>query len=220
MSTKVRLKHCSGCGLWPRLCLCAQLPRLELALPIRLIQHCSELRRQSNTGRLLRTLVPATVVLPYGLRDHAFDRSALEDSGMDQVVLFPRGHAVLDPASLRRGGRPVGLIVLDGSWAQARRMARRVPGIQRFPCVRLPPVSPSTWQLRSAAKPHMLCTLDAVSRAVEVLGDRRSALLMRHALRLVMIRSLHMRGKFSRAEMEQRTAHAARELDEELREDS
>lgn len=162
------------------------------------MQHVSERNRGSNTGRLLETILPQTRVLGFGDPKLPFAARELE-ALHEPVVLFPRGDAVLQREDLSQGKT---LVLLDASWSQGRRMARRVPGLERLRFVSLPVGEASNWRLRNAPRPHMLCTLEAASRSVAIAGDPDTAAQMMQALRLVELHGLHSRGFLTREELD------------------
>jgi hypothetical protein len=195
-----------GCGLLPSLCVCPWLPRVRSSLCFLVIQHPSELVRQSNTGRLVERLISGARCLSWGAKDQPFDTSAFADDRIRRVVLFPRGSLELGAHDAARDGRALELVLLDGSWYHAGRMARRIPELRGLPFVALPAGAPSSWPLRRARKAHHLSTLEAAIRAVEVVDGEAAARPLRLALELVAVRGLHMRGKLNRREMEARSS--------------
>src|SRR6516162_10986131 len=92
-----RSVRCDGCSLPPRLCVCDRLPRVRLSTPVTIVRHVREQFKPTNTGRLFARLVEGTPVLPYGMREPAFDPGPLEDPAVEWRLLFPRKDApVLD----------------------------------------------------------------------------------------------------------------------------
>ena len=65
------------------------------------------------------------------------------------------------------------LVVPDGSWRQAQRMARRIPGLDGADLVTLPEGGPETrWGVRRETKEGGLATFEAIARAYGILeGD-------------------------------------------------
>ena len=191
------LDRCGGCGLPPKLCTCAELPELDLPFDIILVRHVIERARGSNTGRLLRSLAPRHVaMIEHGVPDAAIPETCLCEkiAGRRAHVLYPRDSHVLEDADLacdEQGQRAV-LVLLDGSWRQARRMSRRVPGINQLAFARLPEGDATSWSLRRPRHAHMLCTLEAASRAVALAGDSDSANAMLEALATVERRWLSL----------------------------
>ena len=196
-------RRCPCCGLAPDLCVCRELPLLRLPFDLTIVQHHAERARGSNTGRLLHKLIDGSELVNHGSPTRRLDPCGVMALDRDPFVLFPRGDAVLRREHLvRDDDRRALVVLLDGSWRQARRMARRVPGVQRLPFVRLPVGPPSAWTLRRARQAHMLCTLEAASRVAVLAGATRAGERMLGVLRLVEARSLFMRGMISRSEME------------------
>ena len=82
-------------------------------------------------------------------------------------VLFPRPGA-LDIRDLR--GRPAAtLIVLDGTWRQARKLLRLNPWLQRLPAVSFTPTHPSEYQIRKQPAAHCVSTIEALAEALRLL---------------------------------------------------
>ena len=186
-STLEGLDRCAGCGLPPELCACAELPKLELPFDLVLVRHVVERARGSNTGRLLKALAPQSVsLIDHGVPDDAIRETRLSDEIAQRKahVLYPRDEHVLEARDLLpdEQGRRAVLVLLDGSWRQARRMSRRVPGIHELPFARLPEGDATSWSLRRPRHAHMLCTLEAASRAVALAGDESTARAMLDAL--------------------------------------
>ena len=189
-STLEGVDRCAGCGLPPTLCACAELPELELPFDVVLIRHVVERSRGSNTGRLLKTLAPRNVsLIDHGVPDAPIRETQLREAiGHRKArVLYPRDEHILAPGDLQPddAGRRAILVLLDGSWRQARRMSRRVPGINELEFARLPEGKVTSWSLRRPRHAHMLCTLEAASRAVELAGSASAARAMIEALQSV-----------------------------------
>lgn len=160
-----RLPRCAGCALPPPLCLCAELPALAARTRVVLLMHHVELRKTSNTGRLLARLLPGVEVRVRGERDAPPPQPLPEGR---RLLLFPDlGARELTP-DLGAGG-PVTLLVPDGTWGQARRIALREPEARGAEPVRLPPGPPSRYGLRRNPREGAVSTFEAVARALGVL---------------------------------------------------
>ena len=161
-----------------------------------LLTHHKELRRSSNTGRLVARALEQAEVRVYGRR--ADDPSLAEElAGPRPVWVLAAGERaeVLGPddAGLQPAPR---LIVIDGTWRQAGRWLHRQRDTAGVRWVRLPDGAPSEYRLRKDLRPGRLSTLEAVARALAILepdGPRIGAELMA-ALRLFVDRSLWLRG--------------------------
>lgn len=162
-----------------------------------LIQHVREVYSQSNTGALAHHMLTQCELLRYGGSAGRFDASALLALGADCAVLYPlpgapvlrREHAV-GPE-----GAPRTLVILDGTWQQARRMSRRIPGLRSLSFVRLPADALPEWRLREPLEAGQLGTAEAIALALELLGEERAAERLRDGLELVARGVLRIRGK-------------------------
>jgi DTW domain-containing protein YfiP len=194
--------RCEWCRLPPELCICAGLPRLGLPFRLVLIRHPGELSSQSNTGALLPRLFEGAEAIDYGALMQ--ERRAPWRPHTDHAVLFPLpGAPVLSAAAFpARPARERALVVLDGTWGQASKMSRRVPGIRRFPFVALPAETRPRWTLRKPARPGRLATAEAVAAALELLDLAEEAQRLRQAHALMAARILQLRGKISRRQLE------------------
>jgi DTW domain-containing protein YfiP len=64
---------------------------------------------------------------------------------------------------------PRTLLVLDGSWPQARRMAQRIPALRGLPRLALPAPATRVERMRTPPRADGLATLEAIARALELL---------------------------------------------------
>lgn len=163
------LDRCTCCGVPSPLCL-GKAPRRRVGTRVDLVIHHIEARKTSNTGRLLVRLLDGVSVRVRGERGVAAPAPDTAD-GVRRLLLFPAPDArVLDEAEATRG--PAVLVVPDGSWAQARRIARRDPAARGAEAVTLPEVAPSRYRLRRNPRPGTLSTFEAVVTALALLeGD-------------------------------------------------
>ena len=160
MRTK-RLSRCAGCGLSLNLCLCAQLPDLGSKTQIVVLAHRVELDKSTNTGKLVARMLGGHAEL---VQSHEPWQSPHHDSA--SVVLFPTDDAIpLEEiaADIRC------VIVPDGTWVQARRIARRHPACEKLKKVTLSSTLRSTYTLRRSHLENGLCTLEAVAEALRIL---------------------------------------------------
>ncbi|MFO0671565.1 MAG: DTW domain-containing protein [Polyangiaceae bacterium] len=92
------------------------------------------------------------------------------------------------------------LVVPDGTWRQASKMRRRVPGLANVRCVALPASADRTPRLRAEAHAHGLSTLEAIARARRPRGTGRASRLELLYLTIVE-RTLWMRGALATHEV-------------------
>jgi DTW domain-containing protein YfiP len=165
------------------------LPTVEIETPLVVVQHVGEAIKPTNTVRLLRAMVPSVVTLPWGLRDVAFDPSPLQ-TGPEYRIVFLR-----DDASVVESVEPgQGFVLLDGTWHQCSRMARRVPHVADLPCVALPEGPPSIW-VRTQHDERGLSTFEAAVRLIALAEGNAVVQPLMRAFAIVTARLLFMKGR-------------------------
>ncbi len=182
--------RCPRCYLPTRLCLCAQVPRLDTRTEFLVIRHNKEKEKSTNTARLAALALRRCQVLTYGAPGQPFDASVLE--GPDTWLLFPDTQPPAPEAP-----PPRRLIVLDGSWGQARRMVQRLPILRRLPGLVLPPPRPNTRRLRRPPNPEGMSTLEAMAGAVALLEGEELAQQLYTLHELMIDRVLESRGRLT-----------------------
>ena len=113
-------------------CICAEIPRLAAGQRFIIVRHWKEARTASNTARLAALALPDCTILDYGARGTRFDPAPL--GGPDTWLLFPPEPPIGAPPGTRAPApppdeRPDTIVLLDGTWSQARRLSHRVPGV-------------------------------------------------------------------------------------------
>jgi DTW domain-containing protein YfiP len=159
-----RAERCRGCGLTPCLCLCGEITPLSTRTRLLLLVHRVEAFKPTNTARLaVRSLSNTTLV-----RCGEEGSEEPPPSSQRRLVLFPAPGARPLREGEGRDGEPLELIVPDGTWTQARRIARRHPWAQGAELVCLPEGESTRYDLRRNVRPGGLCTFEAVARALAV----------------------------------------------------
>lgn len=195
------LARCERCGLHLGLCLCADLVPLVLATRVVVVRTAREAPQPTNTGRLVplalaggevRTREGHGAPLPPG--------TDLLDAARRTLLLFPGPGSV----ELARDGadpRPVTLVVPDGTWRAARRMAVREPALAGLARVHLPPGPPSRYRLRSHPDRNCLATFEAVARALGILEGPLVRTQLEHLFTRFVERTLFSRGRLRAAQV-------------------
>lgn len=166
-----RVKYpCPVCAAARESCLCAVLPRIELATKICLVIHHRELTRSSNTGLLAaRALVNSEVRVRGAGRDTLDLKNALTPQ-YRTFLLYPSPDAVdlLDALAVH-DARPIQLIVPDGTWRQARKLHSRHAELNGVARVKVGVPNDLTYQLRAQRQPGRMATLQAIAHALGVI---------------------------------------------------
>lgn len=171
--------RCGRCYLQPPFCICPALLRGRAAVPVRVIRHFRERGKLSNSGRLVELVLDNAQVIDFGERDVALDAAAAAPPG--SWLVFPAGSAdATDAPQAPQQPReaPAALVLLDGTWGQARRMSHRIPGLAALPRLALPPPRPGVVRLRRPHQPWAVSTIEATALALEAIGDREASELL------------------------------------------
>ncbi|MCI0912707.1 tRNA-uridine aminocarboxypropyltransferase [Pseudomonas putida] len=148
-------------------CLCPLIPSLDSRTRVVLLQHPSETSHALNTARLAALgLVNAELRVGEVFEDLG---DLLSAPGYRPVLLFPGEQAQVLAADGDAEGRPLMLIVPDGTWRKARKLLYLNPLLEALPRVTLAQVSPSRYRLRKAPEPGAVSTIEAVVQALNVL---------------------------------------------------
>lgn len=154
----------------------------------------SETCKVSNTGLLATRLLENSSVHVFGLKHQPLTADQFMVAGYHNVLLYPAGDETsLD--QLAGQGLPLNLVVPDGNWAQARRMAQKIQTLASLPCVSLPQGAPSEYILRSHPDPVRICTLEAIQRCVAALDPAAPTDRLITAFQLMRDRLLAFSGR-------------------------
>jgi DTW domain-containing protein YfiP len=171
------------------LCLCAEVPRVDTRTGVLVIRHHKEAHKSTNTARLAALALTRCHILPYGSPGQPFELSVLAAPGT--WIVFPDAQPA-PPGT----PPPERLVVLDGNWAQARRMYQRL-GLSGMPGLALPPPAADTRRLRRSPHPYGMSTVEAIAGALRVLEGEAVARPLYALHELMIDRVWAARGRLS-----------------------
>jgi DTW domain-containing protein YfiP len=179
---------CPRCGKPADLCVCGAFQRFDNRIEVLILQHPQEPDRELGTAELAhRALARSTlrVGLSWPNLKAALGRDA-DPRGFAVLYLgsgprgpVPRGQPLL---FLDRKGVPVapaaasspleGLVVLDGTWSQAKTLWWRNAWLLKLRRVILSPPQPSLYrELRREPRRECLSTLESIALALTATGE-------------------------------------------------
>ena len=177
------------------LCICDAIPRYELATSLLLVMHRREFQKPTATGPLALAVLVNSELRIQGHREHPLDFSDLDRSGRRILLLYPGDDVpILSPLLVAADPRPITLVIPDGSWRQAARMGRRLPGLGQAEMVRLPQGEATAWGIRKETTPEGLATFEAIARALGIIESPEVQQGMEELFRLMVARTLQARG--------------------------
>ena len=172
--------ECAACGRPESVCYCAHVAPLPTRTRILVLQHPRERDKAIGTARIAALCLPnAEVAVGVDFREHARVRALLSDPAYPAVVLYP-GPEARDLASEPPRG-PVTLIIIDGTWHQAKSLVRNNPWLDALPHYSLNPEAPSEYRIRREPALHCVSTIEALAHALGALEgepERFSTALM------------------------------------------
>jgi DTW domain-containing protein len=145
-----------------------------------ILQHPRESDVRINTARLVELqLERAERHVAIKLAEVPAFQARLHDPTAPAILLYP-GPGALDLAEAPPAG-PVTLVVLDGTWWQAKKLFQQNPELARLPRYSLSPSAPSRYRIRREPALHCISTIEAIGEALSLLepaGFDREAWLM------------------------------------------
>lgn len=183
-------ERCSRCDKPTSYCVCDRITPQPVRTRVLILQHPQEQDRDLGTASLLLAMLP-TATKRVGL-SWASLAHALEEEDVD-----PKRWAVLYPSSLKRALTPAelkmerllldrdgarhtgapfeGIVVLDGSWSQAKALWWRNAWLLKLGRVVLHPTEPTIYgKLRKAPRKEALSTLESVGESLVANGEPES----------------------------------------------
>jgi DTW domain-containing protein YfiP len=161
---------CARCRRPESVCYCAHLVSLTTRTRVLLLQHPRERHVPIGTARLAHLCLPGSELrVGVDFDDDGAVRAALAGAA-DAYLLFPGPRAV-DLAEAKPAG-PITLVVLDGTWWQARKLLKRNAVLAALPQIRFTPPAPSNYRIRREPADHCVATVEALAQVLGALeGD-------------------------------------------------
>lgn len=189
-----KMPTCPQCELFIDICICSQILPVASKTRISFVVNRKEVFKITNTAKLAFRILNNSDLHIYGNRDQVFDPGCLAQSKNKPLLLFPcSGAKVLSQYTLPN--EPIHLIVPDGNWKQARKIARKVmQSIDVLP-VKLSNGRPSEYKIRFHPDPEKVSTIEAVSRALVTIESDFPSDRLLNPFRLMRDRLLRKCGK-------------------------
>ncbi len=157
---------CYRCHKAAVTCICGDVRLVENRTAITVLQHPHERFHSIGSVRIARL----------GLGRFRVEECAPWRPNHAAVAAIPAGAALLYPApgaeplaSISNAERPDHLVILDGTWFQAKKIYDAHPGLQRMRTVSIEPSRPSSYRIRREPKQGYLSTIEAIAEALRLL---------------------------------------------------
>lgn len=174
---------CPRCSRPTPACICSALPAepLETATRVLVLQHPAEAKRQIASVPLI-SMCMKSVLVTKGV-SFSGDIEPLQQavqSGFEPLLLFPSADAValdsVNASTLATGNKKL-LVLIDGTWTQARHMIRHSPELLgRCTPIKFDQRIDSIFNaLRREPEPYCMSTVEACARALRFLEPSDAA---------------------------------------------
>ncbi|MGH1485754.1 MAG: tRNA-uridine aminocarboxypropyltransferase [Cellvibrionaceae bacterium] len=191
-----QVSRCHHCHMALTACFCAWKVKLSSTLNFIILLHPKELYKPTNTGRLICDLFPHSSTAFTWSRTNTDDAliKQLNDDSRQLLLLFPENDNDKQKMDIEQEHateseeikhKPLTLIVLDGTWKQAARMAKLTPYLQGIPRLNIasgPNVDTdnSINYVRKPLSDAQLSTAQAVAEALHLYGETDNAEALKH----------------------------------------
>jgi DTW domain-containing protein YfiP len=158
-------------------CFCDRITRLVTKTRIVLLQHPRERDMAIGTARMAHLALP-NARLTVGVRFSEDPEIVAAASRNEAYVLFPGPGS--RPVETLPAGRPVTLVVVDGTWSQAKKILKANPLLRALPRIGFTPRRPSGYLIRKEPSADCVSTIEALAEVLRTLepdGDRFERLL-------------------------------------------
>lgn len=163
--------------------------------PVTILMHRREAITTTNTGRIASFLLNNSSIHYRGFIDQQIENVLLPDH--TPLFLYPsEDAATLTPEFVQKlGDRKIQLIVPDGSWRQARKVAKREPSLKGVQHIKLADAGSGLFFLRRKIKDEGVSTMEAIARALGIIESAHLQLHLEKVFRIMVERTLDTRGK-------------------------
>ena len=193
---------CETCGKPASVCVCDRVTPLEVRTRVLVLQHPQEQDRLLGTAPILERVVGA--IRRVGMSWANLEAALGDPPGGTWAVIWPQqlpreltaAEQALPALRLDRAGHPTtaklaGVVVLDGSWSQAKTLWWRNAWLLKLDRIVLHPTAPSIYgRMRKEPRKSYVSTLEAAADALVLAGEPESVRAsLRSAMRAMVQRA-------------------------------
>ncbi len=168
---------CTECNRSRVTCFCKYTRPFVTNTRFIILMHPREFKRQrTGTGRVTKkSLFNSEIFVGVDFTRHEELNRALSDKSYFPVLLFPGATAL--PAGSEafraaKGARHALVVILDATWASARKMLNSSSNLQQLPRVSFELKDPSRFVIKRQPAELCLSTIEAVYRLLDVFGHQ------------------------------------------------
>ncbi|MCX5743445.1 MAG: DTW domain-containing protein [Proteobacteria bacterium] len=160
--------RCLRCRRPASVCYCASLPSIPTTTRVVILQHPRERDMPIGTARMAKLCLPsAELHVSHHWDDHAALRAALGDPARPPILLYP-GEGAKNILTEPPAG-PVTLVVVDGTWSQAKVLVRDSTILRTLPRYAFAAPELSRYRIRKEPRAEYCSTIEALMHVLGVL---------------------------------------------------
>lgn len=154
---------CYSCWRPSGHCLCAAVKPFKAHCNFLILQHPHERKKYYSTAKLvLKSIINSELA-----RGIVFDTNALfAKRSIDKTYLLYPSADALDCADLKLDDDST-VIVIDGTWREARKIIYRNPELKKLPAISFKAAPRSQYKIRKQPKEYCLSTLESVGHLLK-----------------------------------------------------
>ncbi|OLQ95355.1 DTW domain-containing protein [Vibrio ponticus] len=177
-----KVDRCIYCQVASKNCICDFQPNIDSDVAVMLIVSDNEVFKPSNTGRLILDTLKEGYAFQWNRTEPDPQMlSLLDNPAYQPLLVFPADY-VEDQTRVVQSALPTFcgdkkplIILLDGSWREARRIFRKSPYLNHLPVVSIEPQAISQYMMRKSDNEQHLATAEVAILVLEQLGDTRAS---------------------------------------------
>ena len=160
-------------------CYCSQLQPFDPRIKFAILMHPIEHKRRIATGRMSHlSLQHSELLVGQNYTENVQLNSLLSDISYQPVILYP-GRMSLNLSTTSENekkkilpdSKKLLILVIDGTWATARRMMKQSQNLISLPRVCFTPSAPSRFRVRKQPGVECYSTIEAIHQTIELLGS-------------------------------------------------
>jgi DTW domain-containing protein YfiP len=157
---------CYKCWRVQTLCLCEYIKPIRSNTEIVILQHPNEKKMPYNTARLAHLCLDNSQLIN-GI-DFSLNKAFLDliPEDLSEIgILFPSENAkeLSDAPPLKK------LVVIDGTWSEARKILFNNPILKTLPQYQFTPEKPSNYRIRKEPLPNYISSIEAIVQSLRIL---------------------------------------------------
>lgn len=163
-TNKTQPGRCQRCWILDAFCICSSVPTVSTRTEVLVVRHERESWKSTGTARIAALGMPSLRILDFKENSEPAKSELPALVGPGTHLLFPTDEsAPWDGTAVSR------LVLLDGTWRQARRMYAKLPALHAVPKLALPEKVTKVLQLRDSKFEAGRSTLEAIAEAIALL---------------------------------------------------